>query len=97
MFLGFWSWVLVALIIGAIFYAEKLPGLKDGAEGVAKKVHDKLQKFSKAYEERMMERIEQRDKKIFDAKRDAAALEAEEAAKKEAVEVIKEESDKPQE
>ncbi len=32
MFLGFWSWVLVVIVVAAIFYANKLPQLRQQAE-----------------------------------------------------------------
>ena len=31
MFVGFWSWVLVIIIVAAIFYANKLPQLRQQA------------------------------------------------------------------
>ena len=32
MFFGFWSWVLVVIVVVAIFYANKLPQLRQQAE-----------------------------------------------------------------
>ena len=32
MFFGFWSWVLVVIVVAAIFYANKLPQLRQQAE-----------------------------------------------------------------
>ena len=70
MFLGFWSWVLLALIIVAIFYADKLPAFKEIAGDMAKKTYDKAYAKYKEYEERMCKKIEQRDEKIYNQKSD---------------------------
>lgn len=51
MFSGFWSWVLVILVVVAIFSADRLPELKKLAnEGI-----DALKKGKKSVEEKIAE------------------------------------------
>ena len=50
MFFGFWSWVLVAIIVAVIFYANKLPQLKEQAEEKLKEGKTLLEKSKKELE-----------------------------------------------
>jgi len=50
MFLDFWSWVLVVIIVAAIFYANSLPKLKEQAKEKFKEGKILLEKSKKELE-----------------------------------------------
>lgn len=50
MLFGFWSWVLVILIVAAIFYANKLPQLRQQAEQKLKEGKILLERSKKELE-----------------------------------------------
>ena len=50
MLFGFWSWVLVVIIVAVIFYANKLPQLKEQAEEKLKEGKVLLEKSKKDLE-----------------------------------------------
>ena len=50
MLFGFWSWVLVVIIVAVIFYANKLPQLKEQAEEKLKEGKVLLEKSKKELE-----------------------------------------------
>ena len=50
MLFGFWSWVLVIVIVGIIFYANKLPQLRKQAEEKLKEGKIMLEKSKKELE-----------------------------------------------
>ena len=50
MFLDFWSWVLVVIVVAAIFYANSLPQLKEQAKEKFKEGKILLEKSKKELE-----------------------------------------------
>lgn len=56
MFSGFWGWFFVVLIVGAIFYANKLPDLRKEAEEKMKLGLAALEKGKKELEKKVAER-----------------------------------------
>ena len=71
MFFGFWSWVLVALAVAAIFAANRLPELqkqakeklKEGAEAVKKGQKELQEKLNKKAQEQQAKKKEAAKKK----------------------------------
>lgn len=56
MFSGFWGWFFVVLIVGAIFYANKLPDLRKEAEEKMKLGLAALEKGKKELERKVAEK-----------------------------------------
>lgn len=56
MFSGFWGWFFVVLIVGAIFYANKLPDLRKEAEEKMKQGLAALEKGRKELEKKVNEK-----------------------------------------
>ena len=79
MLLGTWSWVLVILVIGGIFYANRLPQLREQAEKKlqeGKSLYEKSRKELEAKANILKEKQKAAQQKIKDkakAKADAAA------------------------
>lgn len=53
MFSGFWSWLLVVIIVVAIFSADRLPELKKYLETLSKEGVDAAKKGSKTMQEKI--------------------------------------------
>ncbi len=56
MFSGFWGWFFVVLIVGAIFYANKLPDLRKEAKEKMKQGLAALEKGKKELEKKVAEK-----------------------------------------
>ena len=56
MFSGFWGWFFVVLVVGAIFYANKLPDLRKEAEEKMKIGLAALEKGKKELEKKVNEK-----------------------------------------
>ncbi len=67
MFSGFWSWVLVIVLVVVIFQADKLPELKKFLEKSAKGGLDAAKKGAKNVEEKIAKVKAEKEKKKDDS------------------------------
>jgi len=98
MFLGFWSWVLVVLIVAAIFYANQLPQIKAQAEEKLKEGKVLLEKSKKELEAKTSVLAEKAKQKKTTVKVEKKAPEFEEEGEitAEDLEFMPKEKTKPQ-
>lgn len=70
MFSGFWSWVLVIVVVSFIFCADDLPGIKANLIRVWKKVHQGIKDRTKELDAGMNNRIHKKKKLEEEAKKE---------------------------
>lgn len=74
MFFGFWSWVLVALVVAAIFAANRLPELQKQAKEKLREGAEAVKKGQKELQEKLNKKAKEEEaKKKASAKKKAAA------------------------
>ncbi len=76
MFLGFWSWVLVVIVVVAIFSADRLPELREYVKKISKEGADAVKKGKKEIEGKIAQAKAAKEKKD----KEKAAEEAEDSS-----------------
>lgn len=66
MFLGFWSWVLVVIVVVAIFSADRLPELREFLQKMSKEGAEAVKKGKKEIEGKIAQAKAAREKKDKD-------------------------------
>lgn len=76
MFLGFWSWVLVFIVVVAIFSADRLPELREFLQKMSKEGAEAVKKGKKELEGKIAQVKAAKEKKA----KEKAAEEAEDSS-----------------